>query len=98
MEDIKDPEYIQIGLEKLYKGSIMMVNTVTLLQDELSKTAAATAAFIHQKLDNQEALEKLHSKWKKVMVELKNNIVETRVLMLEPPNSLGRVINGLSTA
>ncbi|EEH39136.2 hypothetical protein PAAG_01598 [Paracoccidioides lutzii Pb01] len=44
MEDIKDSEYIQIGLEKLYKGSIMMVNTVTLLQDELSKTAAATAA------------------------------------------------------
>ncbi|KGY14653.1 hypothetical protein PABG_12525 [Paracoccidioides brasiliensis Pb03] len=75
MEDVEDPEYIQTGLENLYKGSIAMANTVALLQDELSKTAAATAARerrrrASRRLDNQEALEKLRPKWKKVMVEL----------------------------
>ncbi|EDN03891.1 predicted protein [Histoplasma mississippiense (nom. inval.)] len=43
-EDNYDEDYIYEGLQKLYKGSIAMANTVALLQEELSQTTAASAA------------------------------------------------------
>ncbi|EDN06510.1 predicted protein [Histoplasma mississippiense (nom. inval.)] len=75
-EDNYDEDYIYEGLQKLYKGSIAMANTVALLQEELSQTTAASAARKRRlngsrRIGSEEALEKLRPKWKKVMKELK---------------------------
>ncbi|ODH48369.1 hypothetical protein GX48_05461 [Paracoccidioides brasiliensis] len=47
-DDNYDADYIYIGLQKLYKGSIAMANTVALLQEELAQTSAATLAREHR--------------------------------------------------